>query len=402
MDLARADALAARSHLAARGWIARKADSFRHLPPPAASLWLGDAVDLAPWDAAQALADGWSLQILPDTAAGAVEARWLDAADAGERVDLFAGLGAPGDDDAAPFAWAHRALVRQGLRLRVAAGAHAVLHLRRRACRAVEAPLLRVELLPGARCVLLESHEGQDSAAVQNLQVHVQLAAGSSLQHLRHVAPGTGDRIAHHVHASVAADARYEQALVACGSDYHLQRNVLDLHGARAAARIGGVLLAAGSALEQQVLARHAATHTCSTAEVLALASGAARVVANAHTHIAAGSDDADARQRLAGIPTGGQPRIVLRPHLEIHHDQVQAAHGATWGALPPDALFHARQRGLDERAAKALIIEGLAQAVLARALGEALPEAVRLEAALAAAVARHLAGTPQGEPYHG
>jgi Fe-S cluster assembly protein SufD len=107
--------------------------------------------------------------------------------------------------------------------------------------------------------------------------------------------------------------------------------------------------------------------------------------------------------QRLAGIPTGGQPRIVLRPHLEIHHDNVQAVHGATWGALPQEALFHARQRGLDERAAKALILAGLAQAVLLRAVDAApLPQDARLDAALAAAVAQHLAATKNEEPRHG
>lgn len=404
MDLARADALAARSHLAAQGWIARKAESFRHLPPPAAPAWLGAGAELAPWDAVQALADGWSLQPLADTPAGAVEARWLDAADAGERLELLGGLGAPGDDEAAPFAWAHRALVRQGLRLRVAAGATAYLRLDRAACRAVEAPLLRIELAPGARCVLLESHRRHDAAAVvQNLQVHVRLAEGAALRHLRHAAPAAGDRVAHHLRVQLERDAHYEQALLASGSGYHLQRNVIDLQGERAAARLGGVLLAAGSALEQQVLARHAAARTRSAAEVLALASGGARVVANAHTHIAPGCDEADARQRLAGIPTGGQPRIVLRPHLEIHHDQVQAAHGATWGALPQEALFHARQRGLDERAAQAMILEGLAQAVLARALGDApLPEALQLDAPLAAVVARHLAAAPREEAAHG
>jgi len=35
--------------------------------------------------------------------------------------------------------------------------------------------------------------------------------------------------------------------------------------------------------------------------------------------------------------------------YLEILHDQVQATHGATWGALPEDALFYAQQRGIDE-----------------------------------------------------
>ena len=117
-----------------------------------------------------------------------------------------------------------------------------------------------------------------------------------------------------------------------------------------------------------------------------------ARMVASAHTRIAAGSDEAQARQRLRGIPMAGQPRIVLRPHLEIHHDQVQAAHGATWGALPEEALFHARQRGLDEASAKSLILAGLARSVLAAAIDDAdLPSELRLGPALEASLAREL-----------
>mgnify|MGYP006349560045 CR=1 FL=1 len=81
--------------------------------------------------------------------------------------------------------------------------------------------------------------------------------------------------------------------------------------------------------------------------ETLVLASGQAHAVVNAHTRIAPGADDATVRQRLNGIPLAGEPRLVLRPHLEILHDKVQAAHGATWGALPQEALFYARQRGL-------------------------------------------------------
>jgi Fe-S cluster assembly protein SufD len=129
---------------------------------------------------------------------------------------------------------------------------------------------------------------------------------------------------------------------------------------------------------------------------MLALGSGSARMVGNAYTSIAAGSDGADARQRLAGIPTSGQPKLVLRPHLEIHHDNVQAAHGATWGALPDDALFHARQRGLDERTAKAMIVEGLARAVFSRDVE--LP--AEFDTALARAVSEHL--SPAKERSHG
>src|SRR5690606_12095457 len=195
----------------------------------------------------------------------------------------------------------------------------------------------------------------------QNLQVRVLLGADASLQHLRVATPAAADPVAQHVHATLGQGASYRQCLLASGSAYHLQRTVLELQGEGATAHAASVLLAAGTALANQVQVHHGAARTRSAFHALALGSGAARMVANARTTIAAGCDDADVRQRLSGIPTGGQPRLVLRPHLEIHHDQVQAAHGATWGALPAEALFHARQRGLDEAAAQALIIEGLA-----------------------------------------
>ena len=131
-----------------------------------------------------------------------------------------------------------------------------------------------------------------------------------------------------------------------------------------------------------------------------ALASGAARAVVNAYTRIAPGAADAEVRQRLTGVPTGGQPRLVLRPHLEIQHDQVQAAHGATWGALPEDALFYARQRGLDDATARALIIEGMARAVLERCLdGSDGPDVLTpwLDGGwLSQAIARHLNTLPE------
>jgi Fe-S cluster assembly protein SufD len=397
---ARTDALTARAHLARQGWIPRRSESFRHLPPPEAAVWLGEESDAV--DEVVALGGGWTFNPVLAPAAGDVEVRWLDSTDPSQRIELLAGLPPPGDDEAAPFAWAHRALVRGGLRLIIAPGAQPTrLILQHRAFSTVEAPLLVIELLPGARCVLLETHERDSGPALaQNLQVHLRLGEGADLQHLRVAATAKGDRIAHHLHARLARNASYAQCLLATGSEYHLQRNVIDLQGAGASARTGAVLLAHGSALEQQVLARHAAPNTGSTVEMLALAAGAARVVGNAHTHIAAGCDAAETRQRLAGVPTGGQPRIVLRPHLEILHDQVQAAHGATWGALPEEALFHARQRGLEERAAKALILEGMARAALTRLIDDTqLHEALRMDPHLATAVARHL-GRP--EALHG
>jgi Fe-S cluster assembly protein SufD len=111
MDSARADALSARTASHA-GWIPRSADSFRHLPPPGAEVWLGEPAPqpTGTCDASPLAGAGWTCTRWARPA-GRVDARWLDAADPAQRAELFAGLPAPGDDDAAPFAWAHRALV---------------------------------------------------------------------------------------------------------------------------------------------------------------------------------------------------------------------------------------------------------------------------------------------------
>ena len=417
MNTASADALFARSRLTEGDWIPRTAESFRHLQPPAASVWLGDTPADAPCgcDASPLDGAGWSLHPVGDTAQGRVDARWLDAADPAQRAELFAGLPLPeSSDDAAPFAWAHRALCRHGLRLQIGNssgtgandGETVWLQLRHLPRTQVEAPMLVIDLLPGVHCVLIDTHTRESTtcrhALVQNLHVHVRLGANASLRHLRIVSPGPQDRVAHMLHARLERGALYHQALVASGSDYHLQRSVIDLsQGQDARARVAGVLMANGTTLEQQVRMVHAAPRASSAIETLALGSGKAKIVVNAHTRIAPGADASEVRQRLIGVPTGGQPKLVLRPQLEIYHDNVQAAHGATWGALPEDVLFYAAQRGLDERDARALIVEGMARASLAACLETSgLMESLDIDGMITRSVARHLDGLP--EVHHG
>lgn len=418
MDRARADILAARHRLHTRGWIPRHADAFRHLPPPGAEVWLGETPAAITCAAHPLAGAGWTLHPIGHGPQGRVDARWLDAGDALQHDELFAGLTMPtgvhdvGDGDAAPFAWAHRALCRQGLRLRIGGTPGAGrgpsdttwLQLRHQPRSAVEAPLLVIDVLAGVHGVLVETHDRQQLACgqpiVQNLQIHISLGAGATLQHLRIAAPGASDRVAHHVHARLGAGARYEHALLAQGSAYHLQRTRVDLHEEGAAAHSAGLLLAADAVLEHQLHLSHRATQTASTIEDLALARGAARAVVHAHTRIAPGAAGAVVQQGLVGIPTGGQPRLVLQPQLEIHHDQVQARHGATWGALPEDALFYARQRGLDEGTARRLIVEGMAAALLQRGFSDdRLFGTLGIESLLRTLVARHLA--PAGGPGH-
>ena len=49
------------------------------------------------------------------------------------------------------------------------------------------------------------------------------------------------------------------------------------------------------------------------------------------------------------------------RPELEILADDVKCSHGATVGDLDEAALFYLRSRGIDEAAARRMLIEAFA-----------------------------------------
>ena len=56
---------------------------------------------------------------------------------------------------------------------------------------------------------------------------------------------------------------------------------------------------------------------------------------------------------------------INTKPELEIYADDVKCAHGCTVGQFDLDALFYLKSRGIDEKAAKALLVEAFLADVL-------------------------------------
>lgn len=399
--------MAARERLAVMGWIPPRSEYFHHVPPPAADVWLGEAEGAASAAAPAADArDGWQLDIADDASRARVDVQWLDAADPAQRKTLFRDTRAPGDSHQDRFVWAHRALCQHGLRLQVGSGHAAAadaaaapvrLALHRSALARVEAPTLIVDVAPGTQCVLMETHDsGSVDALAQNLQIHVRVGRGARMQHLRIVTPQADSRMAHQIHVDVAGHGRYDQILIGNGSSYHQQRTELTLGSAAAQAYTGAALCISGqNTLDQQVEALHGAERTLSDMQTLMLGSGRARGAVNIMTRMGRGVRDARTVQMMRGIPTGGgQPRITLRPHMEICHDAVEAEHGATWGSLPEDALFYARQRGLSEQTARALIVQGMLRAQLAHVLDDDMDliALLGLEQYLETAVSTHLA----------
>ncbi|MEI9965729.1 MAG: SufD family Fe-S cluster assembly protein [Caulobacteraceae bacterium] len=100
------------------------------------------------------------------------------------------------------------------------------------------------------------------------------------------------------------------------------------------------------------------------------------------------GADRTDARMGHHALMLSDRAEVDAKPELEIWADDVACAHGATVGALDEDALFYARQRGIPEAEARAMLVEAFLAEVVERIEHEAARGlahawlAVRLEAA--------------------
>ena len=82
-----------------------------------------------------------------------------------------------------------------------------------------------------------------------------------------------------------------------------------------------------------------------------------------------------DAKMTANALLLSDRAEANHKPELEIYADDVECAHGSTSGALDDDALFYLRQRGLDENAARALLIEAFVGEVIDRITDDGVRE---------------------------
>jgi Fe-S cluster assembly protein SufD len=77
--------------------------------------------------------------------------------------------------------------------------------------------------------------------------------------------------------------------------------------------------------------------------------------------------------QRSDNLLLAKTAEIDTKPELEIYADDVKCSHGATVGELDEQHLFYLRSRGIDDRAARALLTYAFAQTIVEHIADEQL-----------------------------
>jgi len=123
----------------------------------------------------------------------------------------------------------------------------------------------------------------------------------------------------------------------------------------------------------------HRGTHTESDIAARGVLNGQARGIYRAVTHIRSGARESGAYQKGNILVLSPDARADANPSVVVEESEVQrAGHAATVGQVDREQLFYLMSRGIPEKVAIALIVEGFLRPVLDRIPSEAVQERIR------------------------
>lgn len=224
-----------------------------------------------------------------------------------------------------------------------------------------------VELGEGAELTLVEHHaasgEQQHLATVVN---DIVLRDGAVLRQVVLQQAATGSSLVRRSKLQLGKHAQATAHVLELGGALarHDLRAELAGDGARFTTR--GVFMPRGRQhIDTQLAIRHRALNTASDSVWRGVADQRGRGVFRGAILVAPGADGSDAGLSNKNLLLSPSAEIDTKPELEIHADEVKAAHGATVGQLDERALFYLRSRGIPLAEARALLTAAFCRAVL-------------------------------------
>ncbi|HET9444898.1 MAG TPA: Fe-S cluster assembly protein SufD, partial [Steroidobacteraceae bacterium] len=199
-----------------------------------------------------------------------------------------------------------------------------------------------------------------------NAVCDIEVARGASVEHYRIQQESVRSFHIGHVNVRVQQDGRYASHDIALGASLARVNLSTTLQGPGAHVVLNGLVAPLGTQhLDVHTSIDHAAPHTSSDENYRGIAGERGRGVFNGKVIVRPGAQKTDARQSSRNLLLTAGAEIDTKPELEIYANDVKCSHGATTGQLDATALFYLRSRGLDEVAARNLLIRAFAESIL-------------------------------------
>lgn len=210
--------------------------------------------------------------------------------------------------------------------------------------------------------VLIERHTGAEAQTLATRVAEISLAAGAQLLHIRLNEAGGKTRLLGHTAVRAEAGARYRCVSLDLGASLARESFTVELNGDEAETALSGLALLDGKRhADADVRVVHDALRTRSRQVFRGVIDDRGHSVYSGHVMVREGAQKTDSGQSSANLLLSPNAQADVRPWLEIYADDVICNHGATTGAIDPDALFYLESRGIGADAARRMIAFGFA-----------------------------------------
>jgi len=185
-----------------------------------------------------------------------------------------------------------------------------------------------------------------------------------------------------HERAHVERDGQLDWIFGAIGSRLTKNFSELDLAGQGSNGRMSGFYFTDGKQhLDHDTQQNHFAPDTTSDLLFKGALKGKSRSVWQGMIYVAPGAQKIDGYQANRNLVLDDQARADSIPGLEIMADDVRCTHAATIGKLEEEPLFYLKSRGIPQKEAERLVVEGFFDPIMQRIPFEGVRE--RFQAAI-------------------
>ena len=171
-----------------------------------------------------------------------------------------------------------------------------------------------------------------------------------------------------HERIRVARDGQIDWIYGALGTRLTKAFSDLDLEGEGSSGRMSGFFFTdKNQHLDLDTQQNHHAPHTTSDLLFKGALMGQSRSVWQGMIYVAPNAQKTDGYQANRNLVLEKTARADSIPGLEILADDVRCTHGATIGKIDPEHMYYLRSRGIPEREAQRLVVEGFFTPVMDR-----------------------------------
>ena len=225
-----------------------------------------------------------------------------------------------------------------------------------------------ITLGANSKATILESWTGADAAYFNNVITELSVGDNALLEHVKFQDESPAAFHVAGLHATMGRDSRVAHHSIALGGRIARNNIRARLDGTGIEAVLNGLYLPRGKQLiDHHMVVDHLQPHCDSYEYFNGILDDHARAVFHGRIHVHKGADKTDAKQTNKNLLLSDNATVNTKPQLEIYADDVKCTHGATIGQMKVEQIFYLRARGLDEEAARRMIIHAFASEIITR-----------------------------------